>query len=170
MRRILFLIVAGLTISAPALAQEANDQKEVPPSIQKKYNRRLEEMKMLDKNKDGVLQAEELQGSVENKFDAADKNQDGILSPEEKQTAIGAFKNQAQETYGNTTDRRAKRLENRYNNADANEDGQVSKEEYDAYFGGRYEKFDRDGNGVITEKEYRTDVEKLPRSYSRTND
>lgn len=162
MKRLLLLSTALAFVSVPCLADE-----EIPANIQRKYDRRLEEMKLLDKNKDGVLQAEELQGSVEKKFDTADTNKDGVISPEEKEAALGAFKNQGQETYGNTTDKKAKRLENRYNNADKNEDGQVSKQEYDAYFGGRYQNFDRDGDGVITEKEYRTDVEKVPRSYLR---
>lgn len=160
MKRLLLLAAALVFISAPVLADE-----EVPANIQRKYDRRLEEMKLLDKNKDGVLQAEELQGSVENKFDAADTNKDGIISPEERETAINSFKNNAQETYGNTTDKKAKRLENRYNNADKNEDGQISEQEYNAYFGGRYQNFDRDGDGVVTEKEYRSDTEKVPRSY-----
>ena len=162
MKRFLFLSTVLTLIAMPCLADE-----DIPSNIQRKYDRRLEEMKALDKNKDGVLQAEELQGSVEKKFDTADTNKDGVISAEEKEAAIGSFKSQGQETYGNTTDKKAKRLENRYNNADANEDGQVSKQEYDAYFGGRYQNFDRNGDGVITEKEYRSDVEKLPRSYVR---
>jgi hypothetical protein len=160
MKRLLLLSTALAFIASPCIADE-----EVPTNIQRKYDRRLEEMKLLDKNKDGVLQAKELQGSVNNKFDAADTNKDGVISPEERQAAIGAFKEKGQETYGNTTDKKAKRLENRYNNADTNEDGQVSEQEYNAYFGGRYQNFDRNGDGIVTEKEYRSDVEKVPRSY-----
>ena len=160
MKRFLFLSTALTLIAIPCWAEEG-----VPANIQRKYDRRLEEMKLLDKNKDGVLQVEELQGNVEKKFDTTDTNKDGVISAEEREAAIGSFKSKGQETYGNTTDKKAKRLENRYNNADVNEDGQVSKQEYDAYFGGRYQNFDRDGDGEITEKEYRTDVEKVPRSY-----
>ncbi|MCE7887025.1 MAG: hypothetical protein DYH13_05920 [Alphaproteobacteria bacterium PRO2] len=160
MKRLLLLSTALAFVALPCFADE-----DVPTNIQRKYDRRQEEMKVLDKNKDGVLQAKELQGSVEKKFDAADTNKDGVISPQEREAAIGSFKNKAQETYGNTTDKKAKRLENRYNNADTNEDGQVSKQEYDAYFGGRYQNFDRDGDGIVTEKEYRSDVEKVPRSY-----
>ncbi len=154
------IIAAGFI--APAWAGD-----EIPASLQKKYERRLEEMKAFDKNNDGVLQAEELQGSVETKFDAADINQDGVVSPEEREAAIGSFKDGAQETYKATADKRSRRLENRYNDADANEDGQVSEKEYNDYFGGRYLNFDRNGDGVITEKEYRSDTEKVPRSYMR---
>jgi Ca2+-binding EF-hand superfamily protein len=162
MKRLLFLSTALTFIAMPCLADE-----EIPANIQRKYDRRLEEMKLLDKNKDGVLQAEELQGNVQKKFDATDTNKNGAISAEEREAAIGSFKNKGQEAYGNTTDKKAKRLENRYNNADANKDGQVSKQEYDAYFGGRYQNFDRDGDGVITKKEYRSDTEKMPRSYKR---
>lgn len=161
MKRFLIALIA-LSFASPVWADE-----EIPSNIQRKYDRRLEEMKLLDKNKDGKLQAKELQGSVEKKFDAADTNKDGMISAEERAAAIGSFKSKAQETYGNTTDKKAKRLENRYNNADKNEDGQISEQEYNAYFGGRYQNFDTDGNGIITEKEYRSDTEKVPRSYTR---
>lgn len=162
MKKSLILTAMLTLITAPCWGDE-----DIPTNIQRKYDRRLEEMKLLDKNKDGVLQAKELQGSVEKKFDAADTNKDGVISEQEKAVALGAFKNQKQETYGNTVDKNVKRLENRYNNADSNEDGQVSKQEYDTYFGGRYQNYDRDGDGVITEKEYRTDSEKLPRAYKK---
>jgi len=165
MRNILFLTVALLALSVPAQAEDKKD--DVPSNIQRKYDRRLEEMKTLDKNKDGILQAEELGKSVDKKFDASDTNKDGILSPEETAASLARFKAQGQETYGNTVDKRAKRLENRYQNADTNEDGNVSEQEYNDFFGGRYQKFDRDGDGVITEKEYRSDSEKMPKSYSK---
>lgn len=168
MRNALFLTVVLFALSVPAQAEDKKD--DVPSNIQQKYDRRLEEMKAFDKNKDGVLQAEELGKSVDRKFDAADTNKDGILSPEETAASLERFKAQGQQTYGNTTDKRAKRLENRYQNADTNEDGKISEQEYNAYFGGRYQKFDRDGDGVITEKEYRSDSEKMPRSYSKDKD
>jgi Ca2+-binding EF-hand superfamily protein len=165
MNNILFLAVALLAFSVPAQAEDKKD--DVPSNIQQKYDRRAEEIKTLDKNKDGILQANELGQSVDKKFDAADANKDGVLSPEETAASLERFKAQGQETYGNMTDKRAKRLENRYQNADTNEDGKISEQEYNAYFGSRYQKFDRDGDGLITEKEYRTDVEKVPRSYMR---
>ncbi len=165
MKRLLFLSTVLTFIAIPCFADE-----EIPTNIQRKYDRRAEEMKTLDKNKDGVLQAEELGKSVDKKFDAADTNKDGILSPEETAASLERFKSQGQQTYGNTTDKKAKRLENRYQNADANEDGKISEQEYNAYFGGRYQKFDRDGDGVISEKEYRSDSEKMPRSYSKESE
>lgn len=161
MKSFLFLIL--LLVTMPAYAKDDT----VPASLQRKYDRRNEEMKLLDKNKDGILQADELQESVENKFEAADANKDGILSAEEKAEMLKTFKSEKQETYGNAIDKNIKRLEKRYNKIDANEDGQVSKEEYESYFGGRYQNYDRDGDGVITEKEYRTDNEKLPRAYRK---
>lgn len=160
MKRLLLLSTALAFVAAPALSDE-----DVPTNIQRKYDRRLEEMKTLDKNKDGVLQVQELQGGVEKKFNAVDTNKDGVISSQEREAAIDSFKKNAQKTYGNMTDKRARKLENRYNSADKNEDGQISEQEYNAYFGGRYQNFDRNGDGVITEKEYRSDTEKVPRSY-----
>lgn len=162
MKQLLLFSFALVMITAPSFAD-----KEVPPNIQRKYDRRLMEIKLLDKNKDGVLQAGELLGSVKDKFDTADANKDGVISSEEKKALIETLKNQWQEIYGIRAEKMAKRLESRYNNADTNEDNQISQQEYDAYFGARYQNFDRDGNGIITEKEYRTDAENVPRSYLR---
>ena len=160
MKTLMLLTAAVMTIGMGS-AQADNKDDEIRPQLQKKYDRRLEEMKALDTNEDGVLQVEELKDKARNKFDTLDKNKDGIISEKERQAGINTFKKQKDETYGPFVDKKARKLENRYKNADANDDGQVSKEEYDAYFGKRYNTYDRDGDGIITEKEYRTDVEKL---------
>ncbi|MBK7361483.1 MAG: hypothetical protein IPJ01_03995 [Micavibrio sp.] len=102
MKRLLFLSTVLTFIAIPCFADE-----EIPTNIQRKYDRRAEEMKTLDKNKDGVLQAEELGKSVDKKFDAADTNKDGILSPEETAASLERFKSQGQQTYGNTTDKKS---------------------------------------------------------------
>lgn len=164
MRDLLVLLVVAL-MSYPAHGQ-ADDKKEVPEYLQKKYDRRTEEMKAFDKNKDGILQANELQGSTQTKFDAADTNKDGILSAEETAASLEKFKSQKVESYGEAgVKQQANRMKNRFNNADANEDGQVSKEEYAAYMAKHQQNFDRNGDGVISKEEYRMDGEKLPSSY-----
>lgn len=163
MKRLLLLSAALFLISGPV---QADDKKEVPESLQKKYDRRAEEMKAFDKNKDGILQANELQGSQQTKFDAADTNKDGILSTEETAASLEKFKSQKVESYGESAvKQQANRMKNRFNNADANEDGQVSKEEYAAYMAKHQQNFDRNGDGVISKEEYRMDGEKLPSSY-----
>lgn len=139
------LLLAGIAfvgLSAPVYAD--NDKKEIPEYLQKKYDRRVEDMKAFDKNKDG------------------------ILSPEETAASLEKFKSGKMESYGEATvKQQANRMKNRFKNADENDDGKVSKQEYDAYMGQHQANFDRNGDGVISKEEYRTDGEKLPSSYRR---
>lgn len=161
------LLASALSVLmiAPAFAQEA---KPVLPGLQKKYDNRAAEMQRLDVNKDGILQASELQQGVGTQFDAADTNKDGIISEQERAAVLGAVQATGAEKVGPALgERRAVKVENRYNQADANKDGNVSKEEYDAYFGARYQTYDRDGDGIITDKEFRTDYETLPGHYKK---
>lgn len=167
MKRFLSLATA-LTIVTVSVSAYADDKKEVPEYLQKKYDRRTEEMKAFDKNKDGILQAEELQGSSQSKFNSADTNKDGILSPEETAASLERFKTQKVDSYGEAgVKQQANRMKNRFKNADANEDGKVSQEEYKAYMGNHQQNFDRNGDGVISKEEYRMDGEKLPSSYRK---
>ena len=161
------LLASALTILmvSPAFAENG---KQVLPGLQKKYDNRAAEMERLDTNKDGILQASELQQGVATQFDAADTNKDGIISNQERAAVLGAVQATGAEKVGNElADRRAVKVDNRYNQADTNKDGQVSKEEYDAYFGARYQTYDRDGDGIITDKEFRTDYESLPGHYKK---
>lgn len=149
--------------------KEVEKDKDVPANLQKKYDKRLEQMNPLDTNKDGKLQVEELSASTGSKFDSADANKDGILSPDElsasqKNVRSESLKETENESLANS---RAMKFKSHYKRADENDDGQVSKEEYNSYFGDRYHTFDRDNDGVITEKEYRGDSEKLPSSYRK---
>lgn len=163
MRNLLLLSAAMFLVSTPV---RADDKKEVPEYLQKKYDRRTEEMEAFDKNKDGILQAEELQGSTKTKFDSADTNKDGILSPEETAASLEKFKTQKVDSYGEAAvKQQANRMKNRFKNADENEDGTVSKEEYGAYMAKHQQNFDRNGDGIISKDEYRMDGEKLPSSY-----
>ncbi len=135
---------------------------------QKKLDKRLQEMKTLDLNNDGILQASELQGAATKKFEAADTNKDGVISPEEAAASMEQFSKQQEEAYGKARGKQeAVRVNNRLKNADTNRDGQISKEEYETFMNERQSLFDRDGDGIITEEEYRTDGEKLPSTYRK---
>lgn len=170
MKKSLQAIMVLTALAFPSYAN-AEEKKEVPENIQKRYDRRTEDMKAFDKNKDGILQAEELQGSKTVKFGAADLNKDGILSPEEVAASIETRKAVIGEKYGEAmAKQQANRVKNRYKNADQNDDGKVSKEEYNAYMSKHQANFDRNGDGVISKEEYRTDGEKLPSSYLRKSE
>lgn len=149
--------------------KEAEKDKDIPANLQKKYDKRLEQMNPLDANKDGKLQVDELSASAGSKFDSADTNKDGILSPDELSASQQRIKSESLKEAENESlaNSRAMKFKSHYKRADEDDDGQVSKEEYNSYFSGRYQTFDRDGDGVITEKEYRSDHEKLPSSYRK---
>lgn len=166
-----FLIyAAAITVFiAPLSVMAGNDDDEVPENIQKRYDRRLEEMKMLDTNQDGILQTEELKQKSSASFNGADTDKDGVLSKKEIEAAQENAKKKSKEKYDskNLANRHAMKVKSQLKNADKNDDGKVSREEYEAYYGARYGTYDRDGDGIVTEKEYRRDTEKLPGSYRR---
>ncbi len=84
-----FFMYAALVIFLfpPISVMAGHDDEEIPRHLQKKYDRRLEEMKVLDTNGDGVLQAEELKKKSKMSFGAADTDKDGILSRKEIEAA-----------------------------------------------------------------------------------
>lgn len=57
MRSFVLLLVSLFLVAAPV---HADEKKEVPEYLQKKYDRRTEDMKAFDKNKDGLLSPEKL--------------------------------------------------------------------------------------------------------------
>lgn len=152
----------------PAPQETKPPVEDVTPQEQKKLDKRTREMKKLDINNDGILQASELQQAAGQKFDAADTNKDGILSPAEVEASMAQFDQQQADAYGKAVGKQeTARLRNRLKNADADSDGQVSKEEYETFMNERQSLFDRDGDGVISAEEYRTDGEKMPSSYRK---
>lgn len=128
-------------------------------SQEKKYERRMPEIKKMDLNKDGILQQNEIEKGVKSKFEALDTNKDGVISADEQSAGIAAFKKDKAELYGTFIEMRIRRLENRMRNADKNKDGVISSEEYEAYFGARYKNMDKDKDGILSIREFRTDVE-----------
>ena len=141
---------------------------DVNKNDQKEYNNRQDEMKAMDADGDGVLQRGELQKSVGDKFDAADTNKDGALSQDETAAALEKLKADKTATQGKAeAAQQANRVKNKYKQADENRDGQVSREEYTSFMNERQDTFDRDGDGIITEDEYRTDGEKVPSWYRK---
>ena len=144
------------------------EDKNLSDYQKKKYGWREGEMNALDKNKDGILQANELKIGTQTKFNTADKDGDGILSPEEAAASVEAFKaGKAKTDSEATASQQANRLKNRLNNADANDDKKISKEEYETFMSKQQQNFDLDGDGVISKDEYRSDGERLPAKYLR---
>ncbi|PZP55188.1 MAG: hypothetical protein DI586_07675 [Micavibrio aeruginosavorus] len=168
MKRTCLALASFLLVSVPmaATAGEKEKEKKTPEYIQQKYDRRVEEMRTFDKNKDGILQVEELKASSARKFKAVDTNGDGIITEEEREVSLGVFKTKMTESYNKPlADSQANRIKNRYKNADTNKDGKVSAEEYQTYMNNHQANFDRNGDGMISIEEYRMDGEKLPSAY-----
>lgn len=159
------ILALAAVVLLPFLVR-AEEGKPIPEYLQKRYDRRLEDIKMFDLNRDGVLQVDELKRSTATKFDLADTNKDGILSPEETAAAVDKMKSREQAVYGNSVRQYANRLKNRYKIADKDHDKQVSRQEYETYMTRHQQNFDRDGDGIISPDEYRADEEKVPTSYA----
>lgn len=162
-------------VTAPKKAEPV--KKEWVPKVdafenqQKKYDNRQGDMKAMDANGDGILQARELQASNKNKFKEADTNKDGVLSPEETAASLEKFKAEKAAIQGAAEAKnQAHRIENRYKQADKNRDGQVSQEEYTNFMNERQSTFDRNSDGIISEDEYRGDGEKTPSGYKPKKD
>lgn len=161
-------LLRGQTANPTQPILQKPDDKDLTPYQKKKYGWREGEMNALDKNKDGVLSADELKGGTQTKFNAADKNGDGVLSPDETAASVEAFKASKAKTDGDATaGQQANRLKNRLNNADANDDKKISKEEYESFMSKQQQNFDLNGDGVISRDEYRADGERLPAKYLR---
>ncbi|GJL84983.1 MAG: hypothetical protein DHS20C02_07580 [Micavibrio sp.] len=160
MLRILLFVVVGLAVLAPAVSKAGEERKPLPESLQKKYDRRAVFMAPYDLNEDKILQTSEINALIAAKFTQADGDGDGKISEEEQQALLGSFAEDNEELYGAATKKNVKKLTNRLHNADDNEDGVITKKEYYNYFGGRYRVMDKNGDGNLTVKEFRTDTER----------
>lgn len=163
--KIFFAILAACALiatdAAPVYA--ADKDVTVPPSIQRKHDRRQLEIKPYDLNKDGVLDAKEQAASIQGKFGALDKNKDGKVSPEEIEMGGESYSAGRVKAEGDPNPvilgREVKKMEERLITADTNKDGVISPQEYQAFQKARILKMDKDGNGQVSLKEYRLDGE-----------
>ena len=159
--------VKSATIEKKPMIKRSED-KNVTPYLQKKYKWREGEMEAFDTNGDGILQKQELNASVDTKFNSADLDKNGVLSQQETKLSLEKYKTDNKASYGGAVvDQQANRMNSRYRNADDNDDKKVSKEEYERYMSKHQANFDRDGDGAISSDEYRTDGERVPAMYSR---
>ena len=143
------------------------DDRKLTAVERRNLNVRASEMKSLDVNGDGIIQAGELKKAPIAKFNALDTDRDGILSQGEMSAALPSTKTPNDENAA-FAKQRAGRLKNSYKTADKDKSGSVSKSEYEAYLGQRQANFDRDQNGVISIDEYRATSERLPSYYGRS--
>lgn len=154
------ILVCGLCAPVTVMAEE---KPYVPEQLQRKHDRRLQDIKPYDKNKDGILDAKEQAASVKGKFTALDKNKDGKITAEEMAGAGDAYaaaRTKKEPTANPEILRReVKDLQKRLNEADANKDGVVSPKEYEEFQKARITRMDKNGDGKVDASEYRLDGE-----------
>lgn len=166
MRYLLFILL----LIAPSMAwADHTESHDLPPSLHYIRDSRMLEMQALDVNQDGLLEVEELALKAENAFNHADADQDGVISSKEMEASQQEAKTKSMALFGREAwaNKHAMRMKFYYKSADENNDRKISRTEYEAYFQRRYDAFDRNGDGIVTVKEYRTDFEKLPGAYKR---
>lgn len=171
----LLALLAALPLAMPTLPAHAEeDGVYVPAPIQRKHDRREIDIKPYDKNKNGVLDANEQAASISGKFASLDKNKDGKVSAEEMEAAgetYRAVRNKNEESASQPVlDREVKDLNKRLNEADANKDGVVSPQEYTAYQKSRLLRMDKNGDGIIDKSEYRLDGEEWSKNVKKDDD
>ncbi len=147
----LFIMVALLSTSI-AWAGHGGENKNT--DIQKpQYERREMEIRKYDLNDDGVLQPEERQSVMEEKFKEADLNKDGRISYDEVGDTVSRFEEKG-DHFGKWIDHHGVHLDKKIKAVDLDQDGMVSQTEYLSYFSTHYEQMDHNKDGVITVKEY----------------
>lgn len=136
----LVLTVGGLTGAAIAKDGHNGDREAKRAEwIDRMFER-------VDANKDGAIDAAEMQAARDARFQAADANADGGLSLEEMKAMMS-------EQSKKWSERRAER---RFNRLDADDDGKVTQAEMTAMFekrGDLFKRADADGDGRITRAE-----------------
>lgn len=170
----MFKIFRTLTVflsMTPLLFSNASysEDRKVPEWKQKSYEQHQKAMGSYDLNGDGVLKNQEIQGSIEQKFDKADADNDNQISEREAKKVLKDYKRNNDEAYGEPTKQGAKQLEHRLQDMDRDQDDNISAGEYNSYQARRTRRMDRNSDGQISPGEYRTDAEAVPkrrRSYN----
>lgn len=132
---------------------------EMHPLNQKDASRE-EEIKKYDLNEDEVLQFEERQSVIMNKFEDADSNKDGAISYDETKNTVSEFEEKG-DHFGKWVDHHGQHLGKKIEAVDLDKDGMISQEEYFFYFNLHYEQMDKNKDGQITIKEYLVHTSRL---------
>lgn len=107
----------------------------------------------LDSDGDGVISRDEFLAQHQSRFAKVDADGDGIISEEEKATVEEARQAKREERRAKLRERREKAREKTLAEFDANGDGQLDASEREAVALNRFDRMDKNGDGVLSEDE-----------------
>jgi Ca2+-binding EF-hand superfamily protein len=152
------VLVAALVTLPAASAADQDAPKKGPAAIEELLKLSPEEfIKQFDKNKDGLLTAEELPPGLARAFDRADLNRDGHLDAKEVTEMLKILKQRfaagAPEPSPAMKAEVERRVKAQIERLDTNKDGKVSKDEAKGPLAENFDRFDLNKDGYLDKEE-----------------
>lgn len=133
--------------------------------LQRKYGQRYDEISENDLDGDGKVDVGELKERAKKRALKMDLNEDGVITESEIDAYADLYIRETMldpdNKKGNKIiERKGKVLKRKLKKMDLNKDGKITPEEIEEYQSVLMKKRDKDGDGVLDFKEYRTDTER----------
>lgn len=171
------LTSAALATAAPALAQQSDGETDMPDFCETAFM-------PADQNKDGFMSEQEIKDARDAEFAALDLNKDGSVDREEMVNCIGKAEQNNREAMtqagndkpdwadldtGDKTELSVEEYQNLTNKAWRTDDSDMKSavstdtdnaEEFAKTAVDRFKMYDSDGNGIVTQAEYESEIDK----------
>jgi Ca2+-binding EF-hand superfamily protein len=152
------VLVFSLAALSAVCAADQDTPKKAPPAIEELLKLSPEEfIKQFDKNKDGVLTADELPPGLARAFERADANGDGKLDVKEVGELLKILKQRFSSATAEPGPAMKAEIENRVKDIlermDTNKDGKISKEEAKGMVAENFERLDLNKDGFVDREE-----------------
>ena len=137
------LLMIGFTLTTLAQqrgGQGPDRQRPKPPSFEKL-------LEMMDRNEDGKLAKDEVEGPLTRDFSRIDTNEDGFITEAELQEAAPHHNGRRRGRKNTAT------LTSVFKEMDTNKDKKIAKDEAKNQIAERFEEFDLDNDGFISKIE-----------------
>lgn len=135
-------LVLGLAISFPALAQDEEHHGPMHHGFER-----------ADKDGDGAISRDEFMANHHERFAAVDADADGNISAEERAAKREEMRAKMEERRAKREARMKERAKKMLEQVDTNGDGVVSAQEHEAHAAARFAKWDKNGDGQLTQDE-----------------